>query len=63
LIERARKKINFLSSRIKPKACHYGEHKKRKCEDALPIRQVSEERHEKEKCRDVAKSHKGKASD
>jgi len=48
---------------VKPSPCHAKEHEERESKQARPIAMVGKERHEKEKCRDVAKSHKGKASD
>jgi hypothetical protein len=48
---------------VKPSTCHAEEHDERKSKQTRPIAMVSEERHEEKECRDVAKSHKGKASD
>jgi hypothetical protein len=58
--------INFLClpPRVKPSSRHAKKHKERESKQALPITlRGKEERHEKEKCRNVTKSYKGKASD
>tara|TARA_R110002167_G_scaffold16916_2_gene65481 strand:+ start:4176 stop:4355 length:180 start_codon:yes stop_codon:yes gene_type:complete len=53
-----------LSSRVEPSSCHAEKHKERESKQTLPITlRGKEERHEKEKCRNVTKSYKGKASD
>jgi hypothetical protein len=57
--------INFLclSPRVKPSPCHAKEHEKRESKQARPIAMIGKERGEEEECCNVAKSHKGHASD